>query len=429
MIEATSNNNNNNSNDRTAATNSSSSVAVSDANEDELVHLVAEHHKGRSAAFSTKEDDIQPTVDMTSGKPNTITSSLVFSPVTGWVLLIVISIVTYPGSLSFTGEASIAHVWYYGWITALSTGLGVLPLVFLPHLDKFWIGASNGAFFGSKSWNPVDSFFFLLFEVSSCTDYNHPMVFCRIFFLCLSLLSFYTLFIDNALLLLFVSTIYITEAMAAGMMTAASYSLIMEGCSFSEPTDTSSFSSPLRTAFGSLLGLMFILTTQKFLDKHEDLKVGTLTAADAKKIVLIMFVMTLHSFTEGVGIGVSFGGSHGQRLGVFISASLAVHNVPEGLAVAIVLLPRKVSKWSASLWCVLTSIPQPIMAVPAYMFVHHFIPFLPIGLGFAGGAMAWVAFAELLVEAYEDTDAITTAIVSSISLGLMMTLQNAIREE
>jgi zinc transporter ZupT len=68
------------------------------------------------------------------------------------------------------------------------------------------------------------------------------------------------------------------------------------------------------------------------------------------------------------------------------------------------------------------------MAVPAYIFVHHFIPFLPLGLGFAGGAMAWVAFAELLVEAYEDTDILTTGLVSIISLAIMMTMQDALRD-
>jgi zinc transporter ZupT len=53
---------------------------------------------------------------------------------------------------------------------------------------------------------------------------------------------------------------------------------------------------------------------------------------------------------------------------------------------------------------------------------------LPLGLGFAGGAMAWVAFAELLVEAYEDTDILTTGLVSIISLAIMMTMQDALRD-
>merc|ERR1711892_1101236 len=100
------------------------------------------------------------------------------------------------------------------------------------------------------------------------------------------------------------------------------------------------------------------------------------------------------------------------------------HNVPEGFAVAIVWLPRKVSKLTAAMLCILTSIPQPIMAIPAYLFVSYFIPILPVGLGFAGGAMAWVACMELIIEAYEDTDAITTGVVSSISLPIMLALQN-----
>jgi len=293
--------------------------------------------------------------DSDSDPPKTSNMTIFLS-----VLIVVISYCTFPENLQPVGKPNVSHVWYFGWISALSTGLGVLPLVISPNLNSYWIGVTN--------------------------------------------------------------------AVASGMMIAASYSLITEGCEFDEPDDESDITSTLRTAIGTILGLVFIVGTKSFLDRHEDLTVGNLAGADARKVLLIIFVMTLHSFSEGIGIGVSFGGSNGSELGVFISTSLAVHNVPEGMAVAIVLLPRKISKLTAALWCILTSIPQPLMAVPAFLFVHSFIPFLPVGLGFAGGAMAWVAIFELLQEAYEDTDFITTGLVSSTSLGVMLALQNILDE-
>lgn len=210
------------------------------------------------------------------------------------------------------------------------------------------------------------------------------------------------------------------------MMLMASYSLFYEGYAFEDPHDTSTIPSIYRTAFGAFVGLIFINITERFLSNHEDLKVGGLGGADAKRALLIFFVMTLHSFSEGVGIGVSFGGVHGSELGVFISASLAVHNIPEGLAMAVTMMPRGTSLLTAMVWAILSSIPQPLMAVPAYEFVHHFVPILPVGLGFAGGAMSWVAIFELLMEAIEDCGPLTTAFVSTLSLLGMHFLQEAI---
>jgi ZIP family zinc transporter len=210
------------------------------------------------------------------------------------------------------------------------------------------------------------------------------------------------------------------------MMIAASYSLFSEGCTYSDPQDHSAIEPHFRTILGALLGLVFILVTKRFLDRYEDIKVGGLGGTDARKALLIFFVMTLHSFSEGVGVGVSFGGVHGSELGVFISASLAVHNVPEGLAIAVVMLPRGATVLTAALWAISTSLPQPLMAVPAYLFVNHFIPILPVGLGFAGGAMAFVAFFELLMEAIQETSVLTTCATSLLSLAGMLYVQSMI---
>ena len=59
---------------------------------------------------------------------------------------------------------------------------------------------------------------------------------------------------------------------------------------------------------------------------------------DARKALLIVGAMTVHPFTEEVGLGVSFG--DGMALGLFITLAIAVHYIPEGLAINLVLVPR-----------------------------------------------------------------------------------------
>lgn len=107
---------------------------VGDTIDREMVHA-ADHCGGRSSSFSSNHSDVRINAPDNSQR----TAAMV-----GVFVLAVISVWTCPSELNPPGEPTIQQVWYYGWITAVSTGLGVLPLVFVPNLDKFWIGVSNG---------------------------------------------------------------------------------------------------------------------------------------------------------------------------------------------------------------------------------------------------------------------------------------------
>jgi zinc transporter ZupT len=206
-----------------------------------------------------------------------------------------------------------------------------------------------------------------------------------------------------------------SNAVAAGLMLTASFTLIFEGNHY----------GVWQTAAGVLIGLIFILASHSWLEGKEDLSISNLKGVDARKAILILGVMTLHSFTEGVGVGVSFGGDEG--LGIFITAAIALHNIPEGLAISLVMIPRGMRVWTTALYCVFSSLPQPIMAVPSYMFVEAFKPFLPFGLGFAGGAMIWMVFSEIIPEANEGNCSKRIGAIITVSVILMVLFQEYLR--
>ncbi len=181
------------------------------------------------------------------------------------------------------------------------------------------------------------------------------------------------------------------NAIAAGLMFGASLGLVWEGARY----------GVLRVGVGIVLGLVLIVVARRLIgNREEEFHIGAVEGADAMKMLLIVGVMTVHSFAEGIGVGVSYGG--GGTFGAFISFAIAVHNIPEGLAISLVLIPRGVSAGKAAGWSIFSSLPQPIMAIPAFLFVLVFRPFLPVGLGLAAGAMFYMVFTELLPESFED---------------------------
>lgn len=201
-----------------------------------------------------------------------------------------------------------------------------------------------------------------------------------------------------------------SNAVASGLMLGASFGLIAEGTQYGS----------WQTIVGGIGGVLFILITHAILKRY-DLEFGGSRGAGARRALLMIVVMTVHSFAEGVAVGVSFGG--GMTLALVIVIAIAVHNIPEGLAISAVLRPRGTSVLGCALWSIASSLPQPLMAVPAFLLVETFTEVLPYGIGFAAGAMVFMVIEELLPEAYGQDQRHGVAITVSVTLLAMVIFQ------
>jgi zinc transporter ZupT len=201
------------------------------------------------------------------------------------------------------------------------------------------------------------------------------------------------------------------DAVAAGVMFAATAALLLEAVE----------RGAVRTLAGALAGVAFVVVARRWLAHRRTADIGSLHGADARRGVILVAVMTVHSFAEGAGVGAAFGG--GAAFGLVIALAIAIHNIPEGLAISLVLVPHGVRARTAAGWSVVSSLPQPLVAVPAFLFVEAFAAVLPVALGFAGGAMAWVAGRELLPAALEHSPARGVALAVAVGFVPMLALQ------
>lgn len=147
---------------------------------------------------------------------------------------------------------------------------------------------------------------------------------------------------------------------------------------------------------------------------HDDppLEAKAFVQGDLKTLVLILGILTVHSFPEGVAVGVSFAeigldggvpvlGFSVPLLAVFMTVAISIHNIPEGTAIAIPMRAMGLSNWRMVGAAVFSSLPQPLGAVIAFTFVSWAEAFLPFGFGFAAGAMVYLVATEFIPRALE----------------------------
>jgi ZIP family zinc transporter len=195
--------------------------------------------------------------------------------------------------------------------------------------------------------------------------------------------------------------------LASGIMVSASlFGLLFEGVGNADGRI-----DHLLVVVGMGAGVLLVVVGHEVVSGAE-IHPKTYEEADVKKLVLILGILTIHSFPEGIAVGVSFAdlnlagvdgiplfGATVPVLAVFMTVAISIHNVPEGVAISIPLRAMGVSEPRMVWWAVFSSLPQPIGAVVAFYFVRAAREFLPFGFGFAAGAMIYLVATEFVPEA------------------------------
>jgi len=150
------------------------------------------------------------------------------------------------------------------------------------------------------------------------------------------------------------------------------------------------------TLIGVLSGILVILVIDDLVKQIDVIKNAKGNSGLLKAGILVSIGLAMHNLPEGFAVGSGFEAS--MSLGVTLTLIIAIHDIPEGIAMA---LPMKLGGFSALkafLLTVLSGVPMGIGALAGAALGHVSEQFIGLCLGFAGGAMLFVVYGELIPE-------------------------------
>lgn len=214
---------------------------------------------------------------------------------------------------------------------------------------------------------------------------------------------------------------------ASGVMVAASvWSLLIPGMEMSE--DMGKW-SVLPAAVGFLLGIVFLLIVD-YITPH--LHIGNATPEGPRsglsRTAMLALAVTIHNLPEGMAVGVVLAGALQDSMlistagALALSLGIAIQNIPEGAIISMPMRAAGNSKWKSFAIGSLSGAVEPLGGIMVILLASFMTPILPYMLAFAAGAMIYVVVEELIPEASEGEHSNLSTIGFAIGFVLMMVL-------
>ena len=218
---------------------------------------------------------------------------------------------------------------------------------------------------------------------------------------------------------------------AAGVMVAASvWSLLIPSMEASEQMGQWAF---LPAVIGFWAGTLFLLALDHFIPHlHMDADEAEGPKCSLPKSTMLVLAVTLHNIPEGMAVGVVLAGWLTGTADVALSGALAlslgiaIQNFPEGAIISLPLRASGMSRHRAFLGGVLSGIVEPIGGLLTILAASLVVPVLPYLLAFAAGAMLYVVVEELIPEMSSGEHSNVGVLAFAFGFTLMMALDVAL---
>ena len=218
---------------------------------------------------------------------------------------------------------------------------------------------------------------------------------------------------------------------ASGVMVAASvWSLLIPAMEQSESMGKMAF---LPACAGVWAGFLFLLLLDHVIPHlHLNSECPEGTRCNLGKSAMMVLAVALHNLPEGMAVGVVAAGWLSGEEGISAAAAfalslgIALQNLPEGAIISMPLKSEGMKTGKAFGYGVLSGIVEPVGAALTILASGFIIPFLPYLLSFAAGAMLYVVVEELIPEMSEGEHSNVGTILFAAGFSLMMVLDVAL---
>ncbi len=172
---------------------------------------------------------------------------------------------------------------------------------------------------------------------------------------------------------------------------------------------------------GLLMGVFLIGLLDMLFPHHHFVSTEDGRGRYLKAGLLLAIGIALHNVPEGLAIGAGYSSTISMGLGLAII--MAVQNFPEGMAVATTLALAGMKDKNIVLITLFAGLPMGVGSfIGAYLGSISRLT-LSLSLGFAAGAMLYITFDELIPDAHEKANGHSAilGIISGVILGLILT--------